>query len=200
VYLSDSTSIGGNGFQGMGCQAYGGSGGDGARVSNGSALIIRASTFGGGSGAAGGLGCVCVCPGQPGTAGLGVRLLDTSTQNVLPGAAAKLVATALAREGETAQLTFSGTSGDVVERYSSRDGTALWNPTLSSVQVPAVGQTFRVAPVGTLGASSTVQSIVVPELGAGVQHRVLFYQAAHNGPAGQQLGTPLALIMLDGAF
>jgi hypothetical protein len=199
VYLSGTTVAGGNGSQSsFNCQAFGGGGGDGLRGSIGSSFILRASTCVGGAGMPS--GGSPFCPQYAGNTGLPVQLLDTSTTNVIPGAAAKLVATALAREGETAQLTYSGTSGDVVERHSSREGTALWDPTLSSVQVPAFGQTFRVAPVGTLGASSTDQFIVVPELGAGVQHRVLFYQAAHNGPAGQQLGTPRALIMLDGAF
>lgn len=200
VYLSATTSAGGNGAPTNAVTGYGGGGGDGLRGSNGSAFITRASTFSGGLGAHGGPGGVCICPYPPGDPGVPVSLFGASTNTALAGAAAKLVATALAREGQVAQLTFSGTSGDVVERYSSRSGTALWTPALSSVQVPAFGSTFRDAPVGVLGASSTIQTITVPELGSGVQHRVIFYQALHDGPSGQQLGTPRALIMLDSAY
>ena len=136
----------------------------------------------------------------PGAFGLATRLLGTSALVSLGGTARRLQASTVVRENQTGSLSFEGVLGDRVLRYSSRMGSADWVPKSQSIQVPAFSPSFRVTRVGVIGPTNLDDPIPVPELGAGVQHRLLYYQGEHATPQGLRLGTPRALLMLDSAF
>lgn len=133
--------------------------------------------------------------GLPGVASVG-------PVNVLTGSARRLTATPVARETQTVTLTFTGVPGDRVELLrGDRPGFQY----LAAARGVVLVQRTRpqlVQQLGTIGASGVLtQTFPVAELGAGVQSRLVWMQAAMIDGANQTtLSSPAAIVMLDSAF
>ncbi len=120
----------------------------------------------------------------------------------LPGAARRLQATRVAREGQTLTLTFTGVPGDRVELALSDRTTRRFQAGWRGVwTIPRrVPQPFLQA--GTIGPSGALTlTWPIGELGLGVQSKTFFAQALLIDAAGQTtFSSPATFVLLDAAF
>ncbi|MBK7878129.1 MAG: hypothetical protein IPJ77_20920 [Planctomycetes bacterium] len=122
--------------------------------------------------------------------------------NLLGGNARQLTATSVAREGQTVTLTFTGQPGDRVEMLRGERPGFQYLVAARGVVLVQRTRPQRVLQVGTIGASGVLtQTFPVSELGAGVESRLAWYQAAMIDGAGQTtLSSPACVVLLDAAF
>ena len=193
--FSGSVLTGGKGGDGAfpgGC-LMAGDGGDGVLVLSGSGVKALAVT---GALAAGGTawpGC-----GANGAQG---KLLDhfvTGTQpTVVPGTPTTVALSRVVREGQNAELTVQDAAGHHVALIIGFAPQFSEFPNFSGVMV--VNPT-QVLDLGTLPGDVTV-NVTVPELGPGVESVIAYVQPVSLDPQGNQvLGTPSAMLMLDGSL
>lgn len=195
--LSRTVAKGGSGGDGAhpgGC-LLAGDGGDGVLVLSGSGVKAVAVT---GALAAGGVAFPgCGPNGAPG------KLLDNfpgaQTPAVLPGTPATVVTSRVVREGQTAQITVQDASGHVAALLIGFAPQFTYREKYAGVQVVAPTFVFELGPVPAPG--SITLSVLVPELGPGVESLIAYFQPMSIDPQGKKvLGTPSAMLVLDQSF
>lgn len=113
------------------------------------------------------------------------------------GDVAELVAPAVVREGESLLLQATAQPGSVcVLAYGGVAGTSLFEPWSGAFGVGFPVQTLLLGTASAAGSAS--KSVLVPELGAGVEFARLHAQVVTLSPQGSiVLGTPTAITLLD---
>jgi hypothetical protein len=195
--LSRTVVTGGSGGDGAfpgGCLLPG-DGGDGVLVLSGSGVKAVAVT---GALSAGGIATPgCGPDGAPG------KLLDNfpsaEAPAVLPGMPATVVTSRVVREGQTADITVQDASGHVLALLIGFAPQFTYREKYSGVQVVSPTIVFELGAVPAPG--SITLSIVVPELGPGVESLIAYFQPMSLDPQGHKvLGTPSAMLLLDQSF
>jgi hypothetical protein len=195
--LSRTVLTGGKGGDGAhpgGCLLPG-DGGDGVLVLNGSevkAVAVTGALSTGGTATHG-----CGPNGAPG------KLLDNfpgaQAPAVLPGTPATVITTRVVREGQTADITVQDASGHLAALLIGFAPQFTYREKYSGVQVVAPTLVFTLGAVPAPG--SLTLSVVVPELGPGVESLIAWFQPMSIDPQGKKvLGTPSAMLVLDQSF
>ena len=197
-----------------GCTCDGGNGGDGLVLLDPGArppsrCDALMSEF---HGATGGIGgdihhCCCCgifasCHGANGYTGPDLDV-GSGIYSPLPGMQPHFSASQNpAREQSNETLTFMGAPGDEVYLLLNDAATFVPSTVFKGVRLVArAGQPY-VAILGATDASGVLQvDFTIPELGQGVQGRVVHLQSLHRNAAGEfALGNSMQLVMLDRAF
>jgi hypothetical protein len=195
--LSRTVLTGGKGGDGVfagGCLLPG-AGGAGVLVVNGSAVKavdVTGALSAGGAGVHG-----CSANAAPG------KLLDhfpsAEAPAVLPGTPATVVTSRVVREGQTADITVQDASGHNVALLIGFAPEFTYREKFGGVQVVTPTIVFTLGTVPPPG--SVTLSVVVPELGPGVESLIAYFQPLSIDPQGHKvLGTPSAMLVLDQSF
>lgn len=193
---------------------FSGHGGDGAQVGAGAGVPSRlehlADQFVAGAGGSvdqvcGSCACeltVCCFPDWGGN-GAPILVGTGHSADALPGSAPRLeLATNPVREQGQVHLTFFGQPGDQVSLLASLHTSFNPQGTLKGVLLVQRQGAPLAQMVGTIGASGMLAvGWPVPELGAGVEARIVHLQAVHRNAAGHSaLGNAVQVVELDSAF
>lgn len=216
ILVAGSQLLGGQGYNGAdGCQAYGindccygGNGGSGIDVLTGAHTLWQlANSDQPGTGGIGGTGyCGCglqvSCQCDPGHLGLDVAHDSGDTLVSLSGACPTLGLNANpARELTTLGITIDSAPGDEVLLVFSQavDFAPEQNRGVRLVDWNGAHSTLRLGATNSQGHLSF--PLPIPDLGAGVQSRIVHVQALVVHASGSRVwSNPVSLVLLDSAF
>jgi hypothetical protein len=207
LFASGAGFVGGNGGDAPGwpCAAgNGGNGGDGldvlADTSVSYAELLDTMLVGGQRGVA---SCSIGC-GHDGNGGAPSTVESPCVLDVIPGFKRVLAAPTVVRELAPFTLSYQGQPGDEVGVFFGTETSFDYLPALNGVKMVATDHPPLIA--AWLGIADPITgrlsaSLAFPDLGAGVQSKVVYLQAiAHTAQGTQLLGTPTALVVLDQSF
>lgn len=215
LFTSNSEFHGGNGspsapFGSCNCGGIGGAGvslGDNDWLVTGptitsTAVEIQTVAVGGLGGEDFGINCALCgacdhCDGPPGQPFFG----DASVAH-LGGVARVLSARSVVREQTVLALHFEGVPADDVALFVARSPGFEYVSQLRGVMLTKQVGPDRAKHIGKIGADGTLTYLLtMPTLRPSEAARTLFLQAEYAGVGGKRtLGSPLALVVLDGAF